>query len=79
MTEPFKVFNEQKSTLSAIEVVEDKPYTPHKKCSCMVAAIIAMVIVLICNATGIVFILKFYFWEKFDKENEIVMVDDIFS
>jgi len=45
----------------------------------MMVAIIAMVIVLICNATGIVIILKFYFWEKFDKENQIIMVDDISS
>ena len=45
----------------------------------MMAAVIAMVIVLICNATAIVIILKFYFWEKFDKENEIIMVDDISS
>ena len=52
---------------------------PDRKCSCTMAALIAMVIVLICNATGIVIILKFYFWEKFDKENEIIMVDDISS
>ena len=52
---------------------------PDRKCSCPMAAIIAMVVVLICNATGIVIIVKFYFWEKFDKENEIIMVNDISS
>ena len=74
-----QIFAVEKTACDRTEWVEDNSFdnSSEKKCSCIMASIIVMVIVLICNATGIAVILKLYFWEKFDKENEIVMIDDI--
>ena len=77
--EPVKIFAVEKTVCDRTEWVEDNSFdnSSEKKCSCIMASIVVMAIVLICNATGIAVILKLYFWEKFDKENEIVMIDDI--
>ena len=71
----------EKSDGNTTEIVEEKfdPYPSEKKCSYVMISIVAMIIVLICNAVGIAIILKFYFWEKYDNQNEIVMINDIFS
>ena len=82
-----QIFAVEQTACDRTEWVEDNSFDnlSEKKNSCIMASIIVMVIVLICNAalqccianaTGIAVILKLYFWEKFDKENEIFMIDD---